>query len=147
MGGATITLERVDVDALAYVEVLLEENDLPSADVRSKPECFYVAREGDERVGVGGVEVYGSDGLLRSVAVERSVRGEGIGTALCDRLEAVAGEDGVGTLYLLTTTAREFFADRGYAEVERTEAPEAIRATTEFADLCPSTAACMRKRL
>jgi amino-acid N-acetyltransferase len=53
----------------------------------------------------------------------------------------------VGTLYLLTTTAREFFADRGYAEVERTEPPEAIRATTEFADLCPSTAACMRKRL
>jgi amino-acid N-acetyltransferase len=81
------------------------------------------------------------------VVVERSVRGEGIGTALCDRLEAVAREDGVGTLYLLTTTAREFFADRGYAAIDRNEAPETIRGTTEFADLCPETAACMRKRL
>ena len=58
-----------------------------------------------------------------------------------------AGEAGVETLYLLTTTAPEFFGERGYAEVNREEAPEAIRGSTEFADLCPTTATCMRKRL
>ena len=142
-----LTLERADEDALDYVEALLEENGLPSADVRSKPGCFYVASEGDERVGVGGIESYGSDGLLRSVVVERPARGQGLGTALCDRLEAVAREDGVGTLYLLTTTARELFADHGYVEIDRSLAPEAIRETTEFADLCPEAAVCMRKRL
>lgn len=147
MATTTLTLEPADEETLAYVEDLLEVNGLPSSDVRSKPECFYVAYDGDERVGVGGVEVHGSAGLLRSVAVERSVRGQGVGTTICERLEAAAAEEDVGTLYLLTTTARGFFADRGYEAVDRSEAPDAIRGTTEFSDLCPSTAACMRKRL
>jgi amino-acid N-acetyltransferase len=147
MGGATITLETADEETLAYVESLLEANGLPSSDVHSKPECFYVAYDGDERVGVGGIELRGTAGLLRSVAVERSARGEGFGTALCERLEAVARAEDVEVLYLLTTTASGFFADRGYAETERTVAPEAIRGTTEFADLCPETAVCMRKPL
>lgn len=147
MSGTTLALEKVDEGTLPYVEALLEENGLPSADVRSKGEYLYVGYDGDERVGVGGVEVHGSVGLLRSVVVERPARGEGLGTALCDRLEAVAEDDGVGTLYLLTTTAREFFADRGYAEIDRSEAPAVIRGTAEFADLCPATATCMRKRL
>jgi amino-acid N-acetyltransferase len=146
MDATTLTLEPA-AGALPYVEALLEANDLPSADVRSKPECFYVAYADGERVGVGGIEFHGSAGLLRSVVVERLARGGGHGTVLCERLEAVAAEEGVETLYLLTTTAREFFADRGYVEIGRNEAPEAIRGTAEFADLCPATAVCMRKRL
>lgn len=147
MTDADVTLERADEETLAYVETLLEDTGLPSTDVRSKPDCFYVACEGGERVGIGGFEDHGSAGLLRSVVVERSARGRGLGTVVCDRLEAAATEDDVETLYLLTTTARKFFADRGYAEIARGEAPEVIRGTTEFADLCPATATCMRKRL
>lgn len=147
MSGTTLAVERAGEGTLAYVESLLEENDLPSADVRSKPECFYVGYDGGEPVCAGGLEVHGSAGLLRSVVVERQARGEGFGSAVCDRLESAARAEGVGALYLLTTTASGFFADRGYAEIERSEAPEAIRGTTEFADLCPATATCMRKRL
>lgn len=147
MRDATVTLERADPRALSYVERLLEATDLPSADVRSKPECFYVARHGSERVGIGGLEHYGPDGLLRSVVIERSKRGRGFGAALCDALEETAAAAGVETLYLLTTTAESFFADRGYVECERAAVPDSIRETTEFADLCPATAACLRKRL
>jgi amino-acid N-acetyltransferase len=147
MSGTTLALEPADEEDLAYVESLLEANGLPTSDVRSKPGCFYVAHDGDERVGVGGVETHGSVGLLRSVAVERSVRGEGLGTALCERLETVARDSGIETLYLLTTTASGFFAGLGYAEVDRSQAPEGIRGMTEFADLCPDSAVCMRKRL
>ncbi|MEF8840269.1 MAG: arsenic resistance N-acetyltransferase ArsN2 [Haloarculaceae archaeon] len=147
MGATTLTLEPAGEDTLPYVEGLLEANGLPSADVRSKPECFYLGYDGDERVGVGGIEVHGSAGLLRSVAVERSARSTGHGTAICERLEAAARDEGVGVLYLLTTTARGFFAERGYVEIERDGAPDAIRGTSEFADLCPATATCMRKRL
>lgn len=146
----TVTL-RGATDSLSYVEALLEANGLPARDVRSKPDCFYVAYgdedAGADAVGVGGVEAYGSDGLLRSVAVEESVRGEGYGTALCDALEAEARASGVETLYLLTTTAAAFFADRGYEELERADAPADIRATTEFEALCPASAVCMRKSL
>ena len=142
-----LTLRRAEEGDLAYVETLLEENGLPSRDVRAKPECFYVGCDGDGRVGVGGVEVYGSDGLLRSVVVERSARGNGFGAALCDALEGEARADGVERLYLLTTTAADFFAERGYVEIERSAAPASIRRTAEFEDLCPATATCMEKSL
>lgn len=142
-----LTLERADGDSLAYVEALLERNDLPSRDVRSKPGAFYVAYDGDERIGVGGVERRGAHGLLRSVVVDRSKRNAGYGTALCDALEAEAASEGLDALYLLTTTASAFFASRGYAEIPRSEAPAAVRETTEFDELCPSTATCMRKDL
>jgi amino-acid N-acetyltransferase len=147
MNDGPLALDPAAGDSLAYVEALLDENELPSRDVRSKPDAFYVARRGGERVGVGGVEVHGTDGLLRSVVVERSARGRGYGTALCDALEAAAAAQGVGTLYLLTTTAAPFFAARGYAEIPRTEAPAAVRETTEFAELCPRSATCLRKVL
>jgi amino-acid N-acetyltransferase len=136
-----------DTDALAYVEHLLLENDLPTADVREKADCFSVALDGDERVGVGGVESLPPDGLLRSVVVEQSRRGSGVGAAICDRLAAQAAADGIDTLYLLTTTAADFFAARGYETIDREAVPERIRETTQFTDLCPSTATVMRKRL
>lgn len=145
MNDTTVTLRRAD--DLAYVESVLERNDLPSADVRSKPDCFYVGHDGEARVGVGGIERYGTAGLLRSLVVERSMRRDGVGTALCAALETAARSDGVETLFLLTTTASEFFADRGYAEIERADAPDAVQRTAEFTDLCPETAACMRKSL
>lgn len=163
MNGATVTLQRAGDDrSLSYVETLLERNDLPSQDVRSKPECFYVASDGDGQVGtdrdqrvvgnnklvgIGGVERYGTDGLLRSVVVDRSVRGGGFGTAICDALERRAQSEGVEALYLLTTTATDFFTDRGYVKIERDEAPASIQGTSEFADLCPTTATCMTKSL
>lgn len=147
MDPATVTLRPADESALRYVESLLEANDLPAADVRSAPGHFYVAYDGDERVGGGGVEPYGTDGLLRSVVVEESARGNGIGTALCRALEAEARDEGIETLYLLTTTAADFFAALGYAAVDRADAPEAIRETTQFADLCPAAATCMEKSL
>lgn len=142
-----LALHQADESTVEYVETLLTANDLPARDVRSKPDCFYVASVDGERVGVGGLEIEGASGLLRSVVVDEHARGDGLGTALCEALETRARKQDVETLYLLTTTAAEFFAARGYERTDRTDAPEAIRNTTEFADLCPSTATCMKKSL
>lgn len=147
MSDRSVTLRRVDGRRLPYVADLLARNDLPSRDLPAKPECFHVARVDGERVGAGGVEVYGPDGLLRSVVVEASERGTGVGSAICDALEGRAAGRGVERLYLLTTTAADFFEARGYDPVDRETVPEAIGRTTEFADLCPDSAACLRKRL
>ncbi|MEY7849233.1 arsenic resistance N-acetyltransferase ArsN2 [Natrarchaeobius sp. A-rgal3] len=147
MSDSSLTLHSVDDRTLPSVEALLEANDLPSADVREKPDSFYVARREGDRVGIGGIETRGADGLLRSVVVERPARGNGLGAALCTALEAQARADGVETLYLLTTTASEFFAARGYGVVDRNDAPATIRDTAEFTELCPATATCMRKSL
>ena len=158
MSDPTVALERTDPTTLSYVERLLDANDLPSADVRSKPERFYVAYAGDdgtdgtddtarERVGIGGLERYGSDALLRSIVIERAARGNGYGRALCTSLEERAKTAGVDALYLLTTTAESFFAELGYVECERSSVPDSIRETAEFDELCPATAACLQKRL
>lgn len=147
MAGARLTLRRADGETIDYVERLLATADLPTDDVRAKPECFYVAERGDDRVGAGGLEVVGDAGLLRSVVIEPDERGLGLGTALCAALEAEAAEAGVDELYLLTETAPGFFADRGYDEVDRSSAPAGIQRTTEFAELCSESAVCMQKRL
>lgn len=147
MVDAPLQLEPAGEDRLDDVERLLAANDLPSEDVRPGPAQFYVASAGDGVVGTGGLELYGDAGLLRSVAVRDSARGAGVGTAVCEYLEETARAEGVEALYLLTTTAADFFADRGYVETERVDAPAAIRGTTQFEELCPATATCMRKRL
>jgi amino-acid N-acetyltransferase len=132
---------------LAFVETLLAKCDLPHGDVRSSPADFFVGLADGERVAVGGVEPAGDHGLIRSVAVASSVRGRGYGTAMCDELEAAARREGLDALYLLTTTAAEFFAGRGYEPVPRRAAPPAVRRTREFAEICPDSATCMRKPL
>lgn len=147
MTSATVGIRRAEAADLAYVERVLSRNDLPADDVRSGPATFYVATAGGDRVGVGGFERYGADALLRSVAIEAAARGNGYGSALVDELEATAAAEGVTTIYLLTTTAAAFFADRGYERTDRDDAPAAIRNSTEFAELCPSSATCMRNAL
>lgn len=144
---ATVSIEAIGPEKIDRVEALLDQNDLPYRDIRNGPDDLVGAVADGDLVGVGGLERYETVGLLRSLAVEESARGQGLGTRVCDELETRAREAGVETLYLLTTTAAEFFDARGYTEVDRSEAPPAIQETTEFQDLCPSTAVCMRKDL
>lgn len=147
MSEATVDLELATGDALADVAALLAANDLPAEDVRDGTAAFYVAYDGGDAVGVGGLEVYGSTALLRSVVVGEDARGDGYGAAVCDALEREAREDAVDEVFLLTTTASGFFASRGYDEIRRADAPDPIRATEQFADLCPASATCMRKSI
>ncbi len=134
-------------DRLDAVERLLASENLPTDDVREKPDCFHLARRDGRPVGVGGLEVLGTDALLRSVVVSEHARGEGVGTAVCDALATRAADRGVERLYLLTTSAEGFFTDRGYEQVDRTAVPERVRETTQFASLCPATATAMCRTL
>lgn len=147
MTSTEITLRPAAAEDLDRVEALLEANDLPSGDVRAIPDCFFVAESEGAVVGVGGVEARGSAGLLRSVVVREPNRGEGYGRTLCAALEDRARAAGIETLYLLTTTAAAFFRRNGYEAIPREEAPTGIRETTQFTDLCPDSATCMRKAL
>lgn len=147
MSRTSITLQPVDDSTLRDVEALLEANDLPTADVHDRSECFFVAYMEDEAVGIGGIEQYGPDGLLRSVVVEESKRGTGLGTDLCSVLEDEARADGIETLYLLTTTASGFFEALGYSVVDRDDVPGSVRESAQFSDLCPASATVMRKDL
>lgn len=130
------------------VRLLLSEADLPAADLAvSHLPDFLVAVHDGAVGGSVGLEVCGRAGLLGSLAVSPDLRGRGIGRRLVDELESHARRRGVGELWLLTTTAADFFERLGYARTERDRAPEAIRGTECFSNLCPSSAVCMAKPL
>lgn len=97
--------------------------------------------------GVVGVELKGNVGLLRSLAVAEAHRCRGLATRLVNKIEAYARSKKVDTLYLLTLTAEDFFSARGYHKTDRSSAPPALQATTEFKGICPQTAVCMKKHL
>jgi amino-acid N-acetyltransferase len=138
--------EARDAD-LPEIRALVERCALPTSDFdRSRP-WFVVAREGAALVGAAGLEVHGATGLLRSVVVADDRRGAGLGRRLVESLEAAARQRGLDELVLLTETARDFFAGLGYGDIDRADAPEAVRHSEEFAALCPQTARCMLKRL
>jgi amino-acid N-acetyltransferase len=108
-------------------------------------ERFLVCRDGRDVVAAVGLEVFGKVALLRSLVVDPQLRRQGLGMHLTKAAEALARRTGVETIYLLTTTAEEFFRARGYRIVARSEAPAAIPSTTQFSALCPSTAVLMVK--
>jgi amino-acid N-acetyltransferase len=108
---------------------------------------LFGAFDGDALVGVVGLEDGGDAALLRSLAVVDARRGAGYGSALVAFAEDEAATQGVRCLYLLTTTAAEFFDRLGYRRIARDDVPPAMAATPQFATLCPASSTCMSRSL
>jgi amino-acid N-acetyltransferase len=145
---AVMVFRIVPAAFTAQVRELLRASALPAEDLTGEPAThFYVSRSGDELVGVVGLELYGEAALLRSLAVARSMRGQGLGAALVRYAEEAAATQNARTLYLLTLSAERFFVSLGYRKQDRRLAPQSIAATQQFSALCPSSAAFMMKEL
>ena len=129
------------------IRALLREEQLPVDDLDQTTIEFLVADDGGNLVGAIGLERYDQHALLRSLVVRRGHRSTGLGASLVGAIEARARNDGIAALVLLTQTASEFFARRGYQSIERNDAPSAIRNSAEFRSLCPASATCMIKPL
>ena len=108
---------------------------------------FFVARDGARIVGVVGIQVYGTDALLRSLVVHPDFRGRGLARKLCRNIVLFAREQGVRHLYLLTTTIEPLCVKWGFRRIDRKDVPEAIKNTAEFKGLCPRTAVCFYQKL
>ena len=55
----------------------------------------------------------------------------------------LARERGVSAIFLLTTTAEDFFPRFGFERVSRAAVPESVRASVEFQSACPASAVVM----
>lgn len=126
---------------------LLASAGLPTSDLSSAQPEFLAIRDGDVLVAAGALQRVGASALLRSVVVSPERQGTGLGDSIVLALENAAREAKVERLILLTQTAAAFFARHGYQVIERSEAPADVQGTEEFRSLCPSSAACMAKRL
>lgn len=128
------------------VELLAAEK-LPVADLPETLDNFIVAIQDGNVVGVGGVEVYGNYGLLRSLAVHPDHRNAGVAGKLLARLDSVSKKNGLSALYLLTETAPAYFERKKYSKITREEVPAEVQRSTEFSQVCPLSAIVMKKEL
>lgn len=131
------------------MRALLAGQGLPSEDVVASREAsrFHLVEQDGQILGCAGLEVYGTDALLRSVAVTPAMRSSGLGRALVGIAERDAAAIGVQRLFLLTTSAADYFNRIGYQSCDRSVAPLPVQTSSQFSGLCPATAVCMSKEL
>jgi len=135
-----------DEDVEAIVE-LLKTNNLPISDLNTGQRIFLVALSDEKTIGCVAVEIYGDAGLLRSLAVNKNFRGKSIGQKLVTESEVWSRNNGLKSLYLLTTTAANFFQKIGWCNTDRASVPKSIAFSSEFASVCPSSAVCLIKKM
>ncbi len=142
------TLRQAQPDDWDAVQSLLLASELPVDDLGpQKLDGFLIAEDDNAMVGLIGLEVLGTVGLLRSLVVEKSARRSGLGGKLVGALESAAQTAGIAELWLLTIDAERFFQRHDFEIVDRAAAPGEIRNSDEFSTLCPGTAWLMRKSL
>ena len=139
---AIVRLARPD-DRPRVLELLAAAN-LPLDGVAEHFASFYVAVDGSAVLGSAGLEFHGPYALLRSVVVEAGAQGMGVGSVLTRRALNEATARGVLGVYLLTTTAEEFFGRFGFKSTSRQEAPAPLQESIEFRSACPASAVTMR---
>ena len=133
---------------LREVKALLSRADLPADGVDDQfGSAYAVAEQAGVIVGAIGIERHGDYGLLRSAVVTAAVRGRGVGESLVLNRLAWSLSEGLQNVYLLTTTAADYFRRFGFDVIERAEVPSVVQQSSEFAGICPSTATVMRLRL
>jgi amino-acid N-acetyltransferase len=130
---------------LERVEALLRHASLPLDGARDAFRVGFVAEEHDAIVGAVALEIYSDSALLRSLVVDQTAQGQGLGRQLTQAAIAEAQRRGVDAIYLLTTTADQYFPRFGFVTVDRQSMPSSIQGSIEFQSACPASAIAMRR--
>ncbi len=131
-----------DLDAIRR---LLVAALLPSGDLGGPNQRFIVARQNGRVLGCAGLETFGEDGQLRSMAVHWTSRNAGLGSRLYGRLLFEALQAGVRNLYVVTTTAADFFARQGYRNVKPADVPPGVARSEEYVTFVPGGGVIMAR--
>jgi amino-acid N-acetyltransferase len=142
-----VTIERATPeDAVAILE-LLRANALPVDGLLDHLATVLVARSLDRVVGSAALEVYDDGALLRSVAVDATQRGRGVGNRLTAAALDLAVTLRVPAVYLLTVTAEGYFPRFAFSRISRDEVPRGVQQSVEFRSACPASAVVMARSL
>jgi UDP-N-acetylmuramate: L-alanyl-gamma-D-glutamyl-meso-diaminopimelate ligase len=117
------------------IRALLEATGLERQDIEEEDYAkFLVLRTEHGIVGCIGLEVYGEEAILRSLAVYPSARGHGYGWMLAGHCVDYARTLGVRRIHLLTpVTASDFFAQKlGFRVVDVSTVADAVASSKTF---------------
>lgn len=133
---------------LEGLQTFLRVNQLPADDIHLENSVFLTYYNTSENlVGSGGLEIYTDKALLRSLAVSQELRGQQLGKQIVNDLLQKAKDLSMKEVYLLTETAFYFFQKLGFEELKRDEVPSVIQASTEYSQMCSTSANVMRLSL
>ena len=142
-----VSIERLNLADVEEVLRLLADNNLPVDGLADHLQTALVAREGGRVVGSAALELYRDAALLRSVAVAKDRQQHHIGRDLIIAALDLARISGASAVYLLTTTAEQFFPRFGFQRIAREDVPASLQTSVEFTSACPASAIVMRKHL
>lgn len=138
-----VNIEHATPADWPQIVALLNSVELPLDGLSEHLETTLVAQMGNEIVGCAGLELYDNLALLRSVAVDRSHQGQGLGQELTTAALDLARVLGVRSVFLLTETAGGFFPRFGFQQTSRSDIPETVQQSVEFTSACPVSALVM----
>jgi amino-acid N-acetyltransferase len=141
-----IIQQATDTD-LEAIKKLLDNNNLPTTDIQQDNIQFFIGLMDDKIMSVIGLEKYKNVALLRSLAVTDLFKKQQVGTRLIQQIFNLCATEHIDKLYLFTTTAEKYFLKFGFLKIERIEAPDILKQTREFKDICPASAVLMFKKL
>ena len=128
---------------LPAIVSLLQENSLPIEDISLEKQELWIQQEEQEIPAVCGIEQYGAYGLLRSFAVQKELQNKGLGTHMYEHVIKTCQDKGIACLFLLTTTAVNYFKSAGWHVISRVAVPAGVKQSEEFKSICPESATCM----
>lgn len=142
------TLRAPRLDEFPDLLALLDDCALPIADLGAKHlPHFLICRDDGRLIATAALELCRDAVLLRSLAVAADYRQRGLAGQLLAALEERALANGHRQIFLLTTSAQDFFAARSFQPLPRANVPAEVAETAQFRSLCPASAVCMVKEL
>ncbi|MES2047284.1 MAG: GNAT family N-acetyltransferase [Pseudomonadota bacterium] len=129
------------------IEALLLKAKLSIVGVRRHIAHFRLGKLGGKLVAVAGLEIYGKQALLRSIAVDTEQRNQAYGKQIVRDLCHSAQRLGVHDVYLKTVSASPFFAGLGFQVLTYEQVPASLKKSSQFRGTCPASATLMHYAL
>jgi len=130
---AETQLGAINADDAGFITAL-EDVGMPISDLDASNGHYFAIMDAEgQPVGFCGYETLNEEtAFIRSCVVPVSFRGRGIGTAMMKALVGRLAAEGKSGLYLFTMDADPFFEKFGFKIISRDDAPDIVRATSQF---------------
>ena len=138
-----LVFEDASMQDVPAIEALLVQANLSIVGVRRHIAHFRLGKIDGRIVAVGGLEIYGEQALLRSIAVDAEQRNKAFGKQIVRDVCLSAQRLGIRDLYLKTVSASPFFAGLGFQALAYEQVPDSLKKSSQFRGACPASATVM----